>query len=292
MKKLKRLIKLISNPNAANFQKGFAYSLLLSLAPVAIAFFLVFRYLSLDFTVYMEVLYEYLPSYLVDGFKVFLATNSTSELLSMLALILLGINVASKSLLSYLQISNFLNKSSYPGWFLKILSFAGMISWLVSISVVVYTFSFLPFTGVWIQALILFITILLFFKMVSLDRGRFQDIVYGSLFTTLAFMVIGRSFGWYVSNFTNYQSVYGPLASLMIFLLLLLIVSNVIYIGFCINVVYRDQHYVAQENRFFLFLQNLLTKLIPKRFRKEDVDSEVRAAQSVVSDAFDEKSER
>lgn len=289
MRNLKRLIKLITNPNAANFQRGFAYSLLLSLAPVAIAFFLVFRYLSLDFTVYITALEEYLPNYLIDGLKQFLANNDTSEFVSMIALVFLGINVASKSLYSYLKISNSLNKSNYPGWFLKILSYGGMLGMLLGISAVVLTFSFLPISGFWIQNLILLITIMLFYKMVSLDRGRVQDIIWGSLFTAAALWFIGTFFTWYISTFTNYQSIYGPLASLMVFLLLLLILSQIVYIGFCINVIYRDQAYEAHPNRFYLFLKSTFERVIPKRFQKEDEKTTIKSAEESISESFKEE---
>ena len=289
MKNLKRMIKLITNPNAVNFQRGFAYSLLLSLAPVAIAFFLVFRYLSLDFTIYLSALEEYLPSYLIDALMQFLANNDTTELVSMITLVFLGINVASNSLYSYLKISNSLNRSDYPSWFLKILSLVGMLGMLLGISAIVFSFSFLPISGFWLQNLILFISIMLFYKIVSLDRGRIQDVFWGSLFTTIAIWFIGYFFSFYIITFTNYQSIYGPLSSLMAFLLLLVILSKIIYIGFCINVIYRDQAYVTQPSRFYLALRSFLERYIPKRFRKDDEITSIKSTEETISDTFEQK---
>ncbi len=68
----------------------------------------------------------------------------------------------------------------------------------------------------------------------------------GALFTTLLIMLSSYLFGLYIENFSNYNELYGSIGALLILLFYLWLNSNILLLGFELNVTLRylkkEQH--------------------------------------------------
>ncbi|MFH0865372.1 MAG: YihY/virulence factor BrkB family protein [Bacteroidota bacterium] len=87
------------------------------------------------------------------------------------------------------------------------------------------------------------IIIALFFFMISFlyylapaKRERYRFISAGSTLATLLFIVTSVGFNYYISNFSQYNKLYGSIGTLIIILMWIYINSIVLLIGFGLNV--------------------------------------------------------
>ena len=74
-------------------------------------------------------------------------------------------------------------------------------------------------------------TFLLLYRIVPAARPRWRDVVPGALFATLLFEALKNSFAFYISNFNNFDVVYGSLAGALLFLLYTFLSSNILLAG-------------------------------------------------------------
>ncbi|GAB1403014.1 MAG: YihY/virulence factor BrkB family protein [Lentimicrobiaceae bacterium] len=89
--------------------------------------------------------------------------------------------------------------------------------WLIIISLLFFAFSFL-------------------FYFAPVRKQRFQFISAGSTITTFLFIVTSVGFNFYVNNFSRYNSLYGSIGALIIFMLWIYFNAIVILLGFELNV--------------------------------------------------------
>ena len=78
------------------------------------------------------------------------------------------------------------------------------------------------------------ISILYFFGTKQGKESRFFS--FGALLTTILFLVTTYLFGIYINNFSNYNELYGSLGALLIMLFYIWINSNLLLLGFELNV--------------------------------------------------------
>ena len=70
-------------------------------------------------------------------------------------------------------------------------------------------------------------------------RSKIRYELFGSFFSTVAWLVYSWAFSFYTSNFANYSLTYGSLATVVIFILWLYGTMNIIIVGAEMNVVLR-----------------------------------------------------
>lgn len=78
------------------------------------------------------------------------------------------------------------------------------------------------------------IAILYYFGTVKGRESRFFSI--GALLTTLLFLITTYLFGVYINNFSQYNELYGSIGALLIMMLYIWINSNLLLLGFELNV--------------------------------------------------------
>lgn len=89
--------------------------------------------------------------------------------------------------------------------------------WLITLALLFFAFSFL-------------------FYFAPVRKQRFRFISAGSTVTTLLFIITSVGFNFYVNNFSRYNSLYGSIGALIIFMLWIYINAIVILLGFELNV--------------------------------------------------------
>lgn len=98
------------------------------------------------------------------------------------------------------------------------------------------------------------IIIALFFFMISFlyylapaKRERFRFISAGSTLATLLFMLTSVGFNYYISNFSQYNKLYGSIGTLIIMLMWIYINAIVLLIGFELNISIMNARKLKKE---------------------------------------------
>lgn len=86
-----------------------------------------------------------------------------------------------------------------------------------------------------VSFIIIFISIKIIYTMTPDIKLKSKYVNIGSLFTTLALMVVTSIYSFYVTNIANYDMIYKSLASIAILMLLVYFISYIIVLGMAIN---------------------------------------------------------
>lgn len=76
---------------------------------------------------------------------------------------------------------------------------------------------------------------LVFYRLAPNVRVRFRDVIFGTVFTTIAWFAASSAFSVYINQFANYSRFYGSIGSVIILLFWLYITSMMILLGAEIN---------------------------------------------------------
>ena len=93
----------------------------------------------------------------------------------------------------------------------------------------------------------------LLYYLVARRPVRFLRILPGSVFSSLAWLLLSQGFSWYVAAFDRYTIVYGSLAGMIILMLWFYFCSMVMLTGGIVNVLLQDLH--DERNALDVFLE-------------------------------------
>ncbi len=82
-----------------------------------------------------------------------------------------------------------------------------------------------------LPAVLSFVTFLMLYRIVPAAHPRWRDVIPGAVLATLLFEALKNSFAFYVSNFNNFDVIYGSLAGALLFLFYTFLSSNILLIG-------------------------------------------------------------
>ncbi len=111
------------------------------------------------------------------------------------------------------------------------------------------------FSTVWtlirsiLPVLLVFIVFLIMYSVAPNVKMHIKSVIPGTIFTTIAFLVMSWGFGFYVSNFSNYSATYGSIAGVIILLLWLYITGIIIILGAQINAIIHKNDVLKEENK-------------------------------------------
>ena len=89
--------------------------------------------------------------------------------------------------------------------------------------------------GFGLMMLVIFLFLMLFNRAVPHMRLRFREIWPGALFSLVAWLLVSWVFSFYVDNMARYSVLYGSLATIIVLMLWLYIVSMVLLMGPQVN---------------------------------------------------------
>ncbi|MGN1000496.1 MAG: YihY/virulence factor BrkB family protein [Bacilli bacterium] len=75
-----------------------------------------------------------------------------------------------------------------------------------------------------------------------------KNVVYGSLFTTISWILVTQVYSVYVEKFSNYTTLYGSMASILILMLWLYLISYIFVLGMALNVTKYELAKGNEEN--------------------------------------------
>lgn len=88
----------------------------------------------------------------------------------------------------------------------------------------------------WLAGIIMMILVMTLLYRIAPNKSlRFKEVIWGALFTTVAWQLITLGFSFYVKNFGNYSATYGALGGVIIMLLWFFLTGLILVVGGQVN---------------------------------------------------------
>ena len=278
MKQLIQLWKMLKNEEGLLFTYALAFSLLLTIAPSLLIFVLLFASTYIDFTFIEDILMRFLPNVTNEQIQhiVYYFVDRDYSLWSFVTTICASFYLASKSIYAFLFISARNEMVSVKKWYLRLLSLWFYISFvLLIVGYIQLLYPYLMKYGGF-RWLSLWGFLYYFYNRLSFRKYSFKYGITGSLIASILFSILASLFMVVIQYFTSYQDVYGPLATFVTVILAIYLISCIIYIGFCWNLIWQkeDIEQLPLKNvRCYVFLQRWIIYL-HRKLRKKDSDED------------------
>lgn len=99
--------------------------------------------------------------------------------------------------------------------------------------------------------LFIYVMFLLIFKFVTLNRIRWRTAALAALFASVSFELLKVGFGWYVSNFADYSSVFFAFSVLVVVVLAIYYGSILFILGGEVAQVYELRRTLREQRQIF-----------------------------------------
>jgi membrane protein len=99
--------------------------------------------------------------------------------------------------------------------------------------------------------LFIYVMFLLIFKFVSLNRIRWRTAAMAALFASVSFELLKVGFGWYVSNFADYSSIFFAFSVLVVVVLAIYYGSILFILGGEVAQVYELRRTLREQRQIF-----------------------------------------
>lgn len=245
MDKIKKLIEQFTSFEGSLFCYSLSFSFLLALAPALTIFVMLFVLFYLDPQIIIEFGTRFLPAEYITPYVDFILSKDVTGLIPLVTTLTISMWLASRSIYSFLLVSAQHEAITYPKWSIRIKS---LVVALVLCGYVIASIYAAILLSMWFPGLIplgvsaiLLLAFILFYRTISFGKKELSYGVVGGLFATISIGGVGYLFFYIVNRFTSYSVVYGPLASLVVLLLSIYVISSIIYFGYLLNVVFEDK---------------------------------------------------
>jgi membrane protein len=276
-KKFIEAYKMVTSREGTLFVYAFAYALITAVAPfLTISVVLASTFLY-DVDTIIATVSHFIPADLILPFVSYIRESSPSDIVLIISVASVSFWVASKSVYSYLLESNRIDTIDIKPFVLRIIALLYFIIIVLGAIVVLLFLNYLPpYTYITVPILLWFM-MMAFYRLISFKFSSFTDVYMGSAIATAGLISLGKLFLVYIYSYSNYQSIYGPLASLMILLISCYFISMIIYYGFCVNIVFYDTDKLPSTKRKLVYslsqfsLGRSLDKLTSKGAKKKNL---------------------
>ena len=233
---IKKLIARFTSFQGSIFISSIAYSLVLSVAPILIVLNILFAQDIVFYSYLMQLIANYIPYEYLKLINDYLGMGITFNYFELIFIMGIAIWILSKGIYHFLLYGNNEYELKHNDVILRILSVVICI-FLIGVAIGLYlllTNVFRIYTLL-ILLLILFIEVYFFYKSICFFNYQIKRIFPLSILITLLLILISYIFYIYIAYIANYNSIYGPLNSIVVLLLSCYIVANILFFGYCIN---------------------------------------------------------
>ncbi|MDE6475235.1 MAG: YihY/virulence factor BrkB family protein [Erysipelotrichaceae bacterium] len=283
MHRIVQLYKEFTSLEGILFIYSLSFSLLLALAPSLIIFVMLFDFAYLSDEVIQSIITfieQMIPQELIGGFIEFLGAQNFNLIPSIITLCA-SFWLASRSVYSFMLISANHEEVDVPKWAIRLRAIYLFVVLAILIVAAIIIGSIMKEYLPLVSSIMMFILFTLMYRALSFRKRNLSFGILGGLFCTIAILCVSALFLTIVGRFTSYETVYGPLSSLVTLLLAIYIISGIIYFGFCLNIVFEDtyqqEHLLEMKSQkyyaFCMNIQNKLKKLGKKKdqYKEEEV---------------------
>lgn len=245
MKKVNALYKEFTSFDGSLFKYSLSFSFLLALAPSLIIIMMLFKFNLLPSEAIQNIILRFLP-YATDAetmneiFDFFLSQQY--NLITFLITIIVSFYLASRIIFSFLLISASHEDVDVPKWAIRIRAFILFTQFIILLVVFIAAATFFYQSLPIVSAVALLIMFSMAYRALSFRKRSIKFGILGAICSTILILGLATLFITIIIHFTSYEDIYGPLASLVVLLLAIYLISCIIYLGFCLNLVYDDAY--------------------------------------------------
>lgn len=264
MQRLRRVIKKFISPQGNLFRYSSSFCILLALLPGLIIVLKIFQNEILNNPEIINFLFDYIPEVLLAPFIQYILSKQYNTYLSMIVSMSLSIYLASNACYSFMLIS--MNDENFSTYSIlirikAIIMFIYLIIGLIILAIVNYIIN-----SIIIIVIGLLVFFYLFYRILSFEKKPVTYGIIGSIFASSGIVIIGIFFFYYVEHYTRYDILYGPLASLVVLLISIYLISSVIYFGYCLNREYSKSYQIRRHKHkwYYVWGDKLIKRVIKK----------------------------
>jgi len=114
-----------------------------------------------------------------------------------------------------------------------------------------------------VTIMIIYINIMLLYTIAPTKNISSSETVYGSIFTTAGWLIATLVFKYYLSHFARYDILYGNLASIIIMMVWVYMLSYIYVFGLAINVSRREEQELIER-------QQVIERVIEEQEREKE----------------------
>jgi YihY family inner membrane protein len=227
--------------------------MLMALVPAFGVIALLLQLLNIPASIIVPYLQYLLPNGTVEMIKDYLLnTNFNVDFIALIITLLVSLNILSAGIDTLSMLSNdmfgFKNTSFIKRKARSVamtLIIVTVLILLIGLSMIFPTlfslknweYLMFPLTLI---SLIVLITFL--FMYAPAKRMKFREVILGSIFSSLLIAILLQFYRVYIKYFGRFDTLYGPLASIIILLILFDWMATVLYFGISINVVVHTMY--------------------------------------------------
>lgn len=241
MNKVKLVFEQFTSHEGSLFRYSLSFGILLALLPTLIVIVALFQNSVLEIEPILVLLYRYLPKDFMEPFIDYVMGKEYMGSISLIVSLIITAYVASKSFYSFMLVS-----ARHEGFFtykilIRMKSFVFYILFVACVIVLGLCIHFLKLNISITFIFGLFIVFYFLYRIFSFEVRPLSYGIHGAIFSSLMITLSGYIFFEIVKKFTSYNSIYGPLSSLVVLLLSVYVVANIMYFGYCINFIYGNR---------------------------------------------------
>ena len=266
MERFQRVVMKFISPQGNLFRYSLSFCVLLALLPALIIFLKVFQTDILSAPNLINLLYDYVPETILAPFVEYVMSQEYTTFVSLIISMGFSIYLASNAFYSFMLIS--MTDEGFDTYAILVRIKAIVVFVLLVIGLVGLTlFNYLvPINSTIVMLAGLFIVFYCFYRYLSFEKKPLSYGLIGAAFTSACIVLIGVFFFYIVNHYTRYNALYGPLASLVIMLISIYLISSVIYFGYCLNHEYGKSFSkrTYKHQKFYDYGNNFLDKIVEK----------------------------
>lgn len=239
------IFKEYTHPRGTLIRNTIAYSILMALTPI-VALITILSLYTLKTTVWLyDILIRFIPDTIVESLLNIALQTTSIGYLPFLITIIISYYTASRGFYAIsLCFCNYNEETIRKhNLMITLQSTISPILFIFLILITVFLNSILhyfiptfPFILNTIISLLLYhILCLIFFYMITYPKRKLLTILPGASFFAISLTIMSFLFFFYIDNFTNYNDIYGSIASIIILILSTKVISTLMHIGACIN---------------------------------------------------------
>ena len=227
MHRFKRVVLKFFSSQGNLFRYSSSFCMLLGLLPGLIIVLRIFQNEILNNPKLVEFLYWYLPKELISPFIEYVLSKDYDTYLSLIISMGLSIYLASNAIYSFMLISKDDEGFDTYNILIRIKAIIMFISLIIGLIL-------LAFINYFTRSIIVieigfFLLFYFFYRFLSFEKRSITYGIVGSLFTCTGIMIVGIGFIYFIDNYTRYDVLYGPLASIVVLLISIYLISIIIY---------------------------------------------------------------
>lgn len=240
MKIIQSLYLEFTSAEGRLFRYALAFSFLLALAPSLIVFALLFRFAYLDIADAIAFFFAYLPT--GTSISELIAFFEESNVIPAVTTTIASFWMASRMIYSFLMISANHDKVELPKFALRLQSIILFLTFAFGIVITIIVGTILKQYLPLVSSLCMVILFLFLYRSLSFRKRPLLFGLTGAIFATAGIFAVVYLYLQIITAFFHYDTIYGPLGSLVTLLLAIYVIASVLYFGFCLNLVLSDDY--------------------------------------------------